>query len=82
MEEVEVPPAAASVGRTLEELKLVERFGRQICGVQREEKIIQVPTSQESLNTGDRLLVLGSHDRIKSFRAELRRPQAQSAARE
>jgi CPA2 family monovalent cation:H+ antiporter-2 len=67
MENVEVPATARGVGKPLKDLQLVERFGIQVCGIQRGAERILVPSSTETIQPGDRLLVLGAHERIRDF---------------
>ena len=69
MENLDVP--VHGLGTTLGELKLVERFGIQVCGIQRGSKRILVPSSTERILGGDRLLLLGAHEKIRDFRTYL-----------
>lgn len=67
-ETVGVPPDSRTGGKTLGELDLIRRFGVQLCGIQRGRERRILPDGQTTLEPGDRLLVVGTHDRINEFR--------------
>lgn len=72
MENVDVPEHGAELGQTLQSLRLVERFGVQVCAIQRGDKRILVPSSTECILAGDRLLLLGAHHKIREYYTRLR----------
>ncbi len=67
-ETVRIPVDSHAGGRTLQELDLIRRFGVQLCGIQRGRERRVLPDGQTTLEPGDRLLVVGTHDRINEFR--------------
>lgn len=71
METLTVPEGAEGLGRALKEWQLVERFGIQVCGIQRNGQRLLIPSSEERIVAGDRLLLLGTHDKIRDFRTAL-----------
>ena len=71
MESVELPPGSGLHGRTLAELALGKGFGLQVAGINRAGVRILNPRGEERLFTGDSVLVLGSPDQIKAFKATL-----------
>jgi CPA2 family monovalent cation:H+ antiporter-2 len=73
METLTVPEHAPHLGRTLMEWGLIERHGIQVCGIQRGEQRLLIPSSEERILAGDRLLLLGPHDKIRDFRTMLGR---------
>jgi CPA2 family monovalent cation:H+ antiporter-2 len=74
METLEVAEQNPDLGKSLAELDLVGRFGVQICGIQRGSQRILVPSSAEQLLAGDKLLLLGTHEKIQNFRTHLHAP--------
>jgi CPA2 family monovalent cation:H+ antiporter-2 len=75
METVMLPPTLGEP--TLSELNLASRYGLQICGIERAGKRTLIPSFAERLFPGDRLLVLGTHDRIQRWRSDLAEPAVQ-----
>jgi Trk K+ transport system NAD-binding subunit len=69
METVTIPQLPASA--TLEDLNLAVRYGIQICGIERAGQRTLIPSFSQQILTGDRLLLLGTHDRIQRWRSEL-----------
>lgn len=67
-ETVKVPADSREGGRTLQELDLIRRFGVQLCGIQRGRERLIMPGGRSTIEAGDRLLVVGTHDRIQEFR--------------
>lgn len=59
---------------TLAELDLAGRFGIQVCAIERAGKRTLIPSFSERILPGDRLLLLGTHDRIQRWRSELAEP--------
>ncbi len=72
MESVELPPGCGLHDRSLAELALGREFGLQVAGINRAGFRILNPHGEEKLFTGDSVLVLGSPDQIKAFKATLR----------
>jgi len=73
MESVELPPGCGLHDRTLAELALGKEFGLQVAGINRAGLRILNPRGEEKLFTGDSVLVLGSPDQIKAFKATLQK---------
>ena len=73
MESVELPPGSGLHDRTLAELALGREFGLQVAGINRAGFRILNPHGEQKLCTGDNVLVLGSPDQIKAFKATLQR---------
>jgi CPA2 family monovalent cation:H+ antiporter-2 len=71
METLEVPERSPEIGKSLNDLNPVARFGIQICGIERGGARILVPSSTERLAGGDKLLLLGAHENIQGFRSHL-----------
>ncbi len=71
MESVELPPSCGLHGRSLSDLALGKEFGLQVAGINRAGFRILNPHGEEKLFTGDSVLVLGSPDQIKAFKATL-----------
>jgi CPA2 family monovalent cation:H+ antiporter-2 len=71
MESVELPPGCGLHGRSLAELALGRAFGLQVAGINRGGIRILNPGAEEKLFTNDKVLVLGSPDQIKAFKATL-----------
>lgn len=75
MEPLELPDDASLAGKTLAELNLVARFGVQVCGIQRDKQKILVPSSEERIMVGDKLLLLSTRRKIQEFRSYVWREQ-------
>jgi CPA2 family monovalent cation:H+ antiporter-2 len=69
MEKVELPVGSPLAGRTLAELAPTQRAGVQVAGVHRGGLRILNPGGGERLQARDDVLVLGTPDQIKAFRA-------------
>lgn len=59
---------------SLSDLNLTTRFNIQVCGIQRDGKRTLIPSFNERLQSGDRLLILGTHQQIQRWRNELAQP--------
>jgi monovalent cation:H+ antiporter-2, CPA2 family len=76
MEALLVPAWSPAAERTLGELSIAQRHGVQVAGVHRGGLRILNPNAQETLRTGDELLVLGTPVQITEFKHWLRaRPE-------
>ncbi len=64
LEQLSVPATSRHVGRPLRELALNSLFGIQVVGIERGAVPIIGPGSSESLQPGDRLLVLGAPEQV------------------
>jgi CPA2 family monovalent cation:H+ antiporter-2 len=73
MESVELPPGCGLHDRSLAELALGREFGLQVAGINRAGLRILNPRGEEKLYSGDNVLVLGSPDQIKAFKATLQK---------
>ena len=69
METVTIPSLSGEP--TLADLNLATRYGIQVCGIERATRRTLIPSFQEQIRSGDRLLVLGTHDRIQRWRSDL-----------
>ena len=74
MAAVTVPGASRASGRTLGELSPAQNHGVQVAGINRGGLRILNPKAQETLRTGDEILVLGTPVQITRFKAWLREP--------
>jgi Trk K+ transport system NAD-binding subunit len=68
METVEAPEQGPGIGKRLSELNLPQRFGIQVCAVERGGKRDLRPESTFEIRAGDKLLALGPHEGILAFR--------------
>lgn len=62
--EIELPDASEAVGRSLQELRLRERFGVNIALIERGERTIPVPPRDERLLPGDNLVLIGTDEQL------------------
>jgi hypothetical protein len=77
-ETLKVPPGSTMAGGSLIELDLIRRFGVQIGRTRRNQERRLAPGGHDTLEAGDELLVLGTHQQIQEFAATLNRdPQSQ-----
>lgn len=67
LEQVVVPPGSRHIGKTLGELRLMQRLGIQIVGVERDGEARIAVGKLDVLLPGDRLLVLGRPDQISDM---------------
>ncbi|GAA4417864.1 cation:proton antiporter [Nibrella viscosa] len=65
---VDVVPESASVGKTLEELAVRERYGVNIVSIERGSITRLVPTRDDRLFPGDKLAVIGTDQQLEQFR--------------
>ena len=77
METLEVPENSPLAGKRLVELDLIRKTGVQIGGICRGSELNHSPSGRDQLQSGDALLVLGTHAQIKDF-AKLLAPPADS----
>jgi K+/H+ antiporter YhaU regulatory subunit KhtT len=75
--EIVTIPAQSDSEPTLANLNLATRYGIQVCGIDREGTRTLIPSFSERIRPGDRLLVLGTHDRIQRWRSDLVQPTAE-----
>jgi CPA2 family monovalent cation:H+ antiporter-2 len=68
---MELSPNSEIAGKTLEELKIRERFGVSIVLVERGLQRIAAPSRAERLYPFDRLSLVGTNDQILSFKTYL-----------
>lgn len=73
MESVELTQGCWLHDRSLAEISLGREFGLQVAGINRAGLRILNPRGEEKLYTGDSVLVLGSPDQIKAFKATLQK---------
>lgn len=59
------------VGKTLEELRLREKYGVNIAMIERGERDIHIPQRNERLYPGDILSVIGTDEQFQKFREEI-----------
>jgi monovalent cation:H+ antiporter-2, CPA2 family len=72
MEAVVLPHWSRAAGRSLAELSPAQNHGVQIAGIHRGGLRILNPSAQETLRSGDEILVLGTPVQIAEFKAWLR----------
>lgn len=72
METMDVTAEHRWQGLTLQELKWSELFRVQLCGIQRGNQRILVPSLTERVFAGDRLLLVGAHPMIRQIDTSLR----------
>jgi CPA2 family monovalent cation:H+ antiporter-2 len=76
MQAMVIPAWSRAIGHTLGELSPAQQYGVQIAGVHRGGLRILNPSAQESLRSGDEILVLGTPAQNAEFKAWLReRPE-------
>lgn len=71
MEAVELPPDYGLHGHSLAEIALSRTHGLQVAGIRRAGQRILNPGGDEKLFSGDEVLVLGSPEQIRNFRASV-----------
>jgi len=76
LEVVVLPDDSPKAGKTLADLNLLQQVGVQIAGIQRVHQRTLMPNGMDRLEAGDELLVLGTVQRIQSFREWLMPPSA------
>jgi K+/H+ antiporter YhaU regulatory subunit KhtT len=64
LEHLIVPPGSRHLGQSLDQLALHSRFGIQIIGIEREHRPLLNPGRSETLQSRDRLLVLGTPEQV------------------
>lgn len=64
-ETIGVPTESINANRTLIELDLIRRFGVQVCGIESDGQRLITPAGRARVLPGDRLLLMGTHDRIQ-----------------
>ncbi len=82
MEAMTIPSWSRAVGRTLADLSPGQSYGVQIAGVHRGGLRILNPNAQETLRTGDEILVLGPPAENAEFKAWLREKPDETAVRD
>lgn len=65
IEDLALPPASGAVGRTLEALQVRQATGASVLAVLREGAPIPNPPPDLTLQTGDRLLTLGTSEQLE-----------------
>lgn len=71
MEKFEVKPDWNGIGKSLESLKLREKFGINIATIERGSKIINAPQRNEVIFPYDSLLVIGTDEQLEKFRSDV-----------
>jgi len=64
LEQLAVPATSRHIGRSLGELKLMQRLGIQVVGIERHGTARATVGKLDTLRAGDRLLVLGTQKQI------------------
>lgn len=80
VETMKVPAWSKAAGRTLGEWDVTRNFGVQVTGIRRGGVRILSPGAGERLEKGDELLVLGSPEQLRDFKAWLQAEPGGSAA--
>jgi voltage-gated potassium channel len=74
MEEILIAPGSALEGRTLLDASLRQRFGIIVVGIQHSDSRMEFnPSPDRSIQTGDKLVVLGRADSLKGLEHEASR---------
>ncbi|NDJ52172.1 MAG: SLC13 family permease [Chloroflexi bacterium] len=68
--EVPITPDSELAGLSLRESKIGERLGLTVVAISRGRQIISAPSSDERIQTGDRLLVIGRQERVDHLRGQ------------
>lgn len=68
LSEVDVPPGSPVAGRSLLEIRLPDRAGATVIGIERAGNAIPNPSPTEVLREGDRLVVLATPDQLSRVR--------------
>jgi len=70
LEEVELSDKSGLVGKTLGTARIPERIGLIVLAIKKkeEDKLRLNPRSQENLEAGDKMLVLGTEDQVETLR--------------
>jgi CPA2 family monovalent cation:H+ antiporter-2 len=63
----EVPATAEVVGKTLEEIKVRERFGVSVTLIERGTRVMTAPGRDARLFPGDRVSIIGTDEQIQAF---------------
>ena len=71
MEWVEIPDDAPVAGKTLDEARVGEQTGVTIAAIQREDETLASPGADDTLVSGDILVVIGSRTDQKAFESLL-----------
>ena len=71
VETIKVPAWSQAAGRTLAEVEPTKNFGMQMAGIRRGGVRILSPGADERLQTGDEVLVLGTPEQLRQFKAWL-----------
>jgi CPA2 family monovalent cation:H+ antiporter-2 len=72
-----LPTGGDAVGKRIRELQLRSRTGASIVGIEREDRVLVNPEPDEELNTGDRILLLGNPDQLRSAELALLQNESQ-----
>ena len=67
LEHLAVPVGSRHVGKPLSDLVLNSLFGIQIVGIERDHRSVLSPSSSETLEPGDQLLVLGTPEQVNEM---------------
>ncbi len=71
MEWVEIPDDSPVAGKTLDEARVGEQTGVTIAAIQREDETLASPGADDTLVSGDILVVIGSRTDQKAFESLL-----------
>jgi Kef-type K+ transport system membrane component KefB/Trk K+ transport system NAD-binding subunit len=68
--EIQLSPESSAVGKSLAELRLRQGLGITVIGIRRGERKIYSPGGSEVLDSGDRLIVVGTSEALERVRRE------------
>lgn len=68
--EAVIPPRSPAIGRTVEDLGLIEEFGMTVIAYYRDDRPHRTGVHQVKLREGDSLLIYGPRDRMREFDPE------------
>jgi CPA2 family monovalent cation:H+ antiporter-2 len=80
VETIKVPAWSQAAGRTLAEVEPTKNFGMQMAGIRRGGVRILSPGADERLQAGDHVLVLGTPEQLRNFKAWLQAEPEDSLA--
>lgn len=70
---LEIHPTAELVGKTLEQLRIRERFGITVALIERGGKRLPAPNRNEMLFPNDKIFVIGTDEQIYKFSSQVER---------
>ena len=66
--EVEVSPVSHHLGKSLADLLFRKRYGATVIGIIRGEERITMPRPEETLQSGDKLIIIGTNESVEKIK--------------